>query len=215
MIKMENKNGKKGVLLAVIAAIIAGLLGGLLGGFLFARAGPQGEQGIQGLQGNNGMQGPQGEPGLQGSQGIQGLPGLDGNNSVFQIIQSQNLTNVNLGSYTNGQWYNMSIFDSSMRLTINVQDQSRIYAEFLSSISIPSEGTISLMIVVDNQFNGTVFNVGITNVPALTITFPIQAKILTNALSAGEHTIEVQFLRNNGTPLLMERSLYVSELTSP
>ncbi len=203
MIKMENKNGKKGVLLAVIIAIIAGLLGGLLGGYLFARTGPQGEQGDQGIQG------------VKGDQGAQGPPGLNGSNSVIQIIQSQNVTSASLGAYTNGQWYNMSILDSSMRLTINVQDQSRIYAEFLSSVSVPSEGIISLMIVVDNQFNGTVFNVGINNVPALTITFPIQAKILTNALTAGEHTIEVQFLRNNGAPLLTERSFYVSELASP
>lgn len=200
---MENINGKKGVLLAVIIAIIAGLLGGLLGGYLFARTGPRGEQGPLGIQG------------VKGDQGAQGLPGLNGSNSVIQIIQSQNVTSTSLGAYTNGQWYNMSILDSSMRLTINVQDQSRIYAEFLSSVSIPSEGIISLMIVIDNQFNGTVFNVGINNVPALTITFPIQAKILTNALPAGEHTIEVQFLRNNGNPLLMERSFYVSELAQP
>lgn len=203
MIKMENTNGKKGVLLAVIVAIIAGLLGGLLGGYLFARTVPQGEQGDQGIQG------------VKGDQGAQGLSGLNGSNSVIQIIQSQNVTSASLGTYNLSQWYNMSVFDSSMRLTINVQDQSRISAEFLSSVSIPSQGIISLMIVVDNQFNGTVFNVGIANVPALTITFPIQAKILTNALPAGEHTIEVQFLRNDGTPLLMERSFYVSELASP
>jgi len=191
---------EKAVLAVVVIAIVAGLLGGLLGGFLFARTGPQGEQGVQGAQ---------------GQQGIQGLPGQAGSNSVIQIIHSHNVTDVNLGAYNNSQWYNMSDFDSSMRLMMNVQDQSRIYAEFLSAVSIPSEGTISTMIVVDGQFNGSVSNVGITNVPALTITFPIQAKFLTGALSAGQHTIDVQFLRDDGTPLLMERSLYVSELASP
>ena len=54
VIKMENKNGKKGILLAVIIAIIAGLLGGLLGGYLFARTGPRGEQGPLGIQGVKG-----------------------------------------------------------------------------------------------------------------------------------------------------------------
>ena len=198
--------GRTALLLVFISAIIAGLFGGLLGGFLFARTGPQGERGVQGVQG---------EQGVGGLAGQQGLPGLDGSNSVIQVIQSQNLTYANLDAYTDGQWYNMSILDSSMRLTINVQDQSRIYAEFLTSVSIPSKGTISLMIVVDNQFNGSVCNVGITNVPSLTVTFPLQARILTNVLPAGQHTIEVQFLRNDGTPLLLERSLYVSELASP
>ncbi len=203
---MENRNSKKGMLLAIVVAIIAGLLGGLLGGFLFARTGPQGEQGAQGLKGDQGD---------QGVQGIQGLPGMNGSNSVVQIVQSQNVTSANLGGYNLSEWYDMFVFDSSMRFTVSVQDQSRIYAEFLSSVSIPSQGTISLMIVVDGQINSTVYNVGITNVPALTITFPVHAKILTNALTAGQHTIDVQFMRSNGAPTLMQRSLYISELASP
>ena len=218
---MANITGKRVVLLLVIIAIIAGLLGGLLGGLLFAQPGPQGPQGVQGTLGQQGEQGIQGEQGLQGQQGaqgpqgIQGEPGLDGSNSVVQIIQSQNVTTANLGAYTIGQWYNMSVLDSSMRLTINVRNQSRVNAEFLSTVTISSEGAISLRIVVDNQFNSTVCNAGIINVPALTINFPIQVKILTMTLPAGEHTIDVQFRRDNGSPVLMERSFYVTELTSP
>lgn len=214
MIKMVDMNSKTGALLLIVIAIIAGLLGGLLGGWLFAQPGPQGIQGDQGVQGNPGVQGP---PGIQGDQGIQGIQGPDGMSSVIQIIQSQNATSATLSAtYNISQWYNMSVLDSSMRLTINVQNQSRIYAEFLSYVYTSSAGVASLRIVVDNQFNSTICDAGIIGAPASTyLSIPIQVKILTDALPAGEHTIELQFLRDDGTPTLMERSLYVTELASP
>lgn len=214
MMNMDT-DSKKVVASLAIVAIIAGLLGGLLGGLLFARTGPQGAQGVQGEQGAQGVQGEQGAQGLQGTQGNQGQPGLNGSNSVLQMIQSQNATTTDLSAFAIDQWYNLSDLDSSMRLTINVQDQSRIHAEFLTSVSMPSEGNTSLKIVVDNQFNSSVCTAGIINVPALTITFPIKVEILTTALPAGLHTIEVQFLQQKGTSFLLERSFYATELTSP
>ena len=57
-------------------------------------------------------------------------------------------------------------------------------------------------------------NSGIAGVPAVTLTFPVQVEILTDALSAGEHTIDVQFLRDAGTPILKARSLFVYEMAS-
>lgn len=192
-----DTDAKKVMAALIIIAIVAGLLGGLLGALLFAKQGPQGVQGEQGVQ------------------GIQGQPGLKGSNSVIQIIQSQNATTADLSAFASGQWYNLSVLDSSMRLTINIQGQSRICAEFLSSVTVPSEGNIMFKIVVDNQFNSTVCTAGIINVPALTMTFPVQTEILTTALPAGEHTIEVQFLQAIGASLLLERSLYATELTSP
>lgn len=182
--------------------------------------GPQGEQGIPGEQGPQGIQGEQGPQGIQGPQGppgpqgIQGQPGLNGSTSVIQIIQSQSANTSDLSAYTIGQWYNMSALDGSMRLTINTQNQSRIYAEFLGTVSISSGGAISLRIVVDNQITSTVSHAGVSGANvALNLT--VQAKILTIALPAGQHTIDVQFLRNSGTPILMERSLYVTELAFP
>ncbi len=183
---------KKVTALVVIVALISGLTSGLVGAYIFARPGSQG---------------------LQGEQGIQGEPGLNGTNSVIQIVQVQNVTTASLVAYTSNQWHNISDFDSSMRLRINIQDGSRILAEFLSSVTISSSGTISLKIIVDNQFSSIVYNAGIQ--PAVTLTFPIQLKILTDALSAGEHTIEVQFLRNTGTQTLLERALSAMEIASP
>ncbi len=70
-----------------------------------------------------------------------------------------------------------------------------------------------MKIVVDNQINSITYSAGIQ--PAIALTFPVQMKILTDALPAGEHTIEVQFLRNTGNQVLLERSLYVTEMTAP
>ena len=49
---------------------------------------------------------------------------------------------------------------------------------------------------------------------AVTVTFPVRVNLLTGALPAGEHTIDVQLLRGVGNPALMERSLPMTELTS-
>jgi hypothetical protein len=211
---MVDMTSKTGALLLIGIAIIAGLLGGLLGGWLFAQPGPQGIQGEQGVQGTQGAQGPSGP---QGIQGVQGVPGPDGSNSVIQIVQAQNATEANLGpAYSISQWYNTSVLDSSMKLAITIQNQSRISAEFLSYIYTSSAGVVSLRIVVDNHFNSTVCNAGIIGAPASTyLSIPIQVRILTDALPAGEHTIELQFLREYGTPTLMSRSLCVTELASP
>ena len=212
---------KKVTVLVVVVALVFGLISGLVGAYIFAKPASQGLQGEQGIQGEMGIQGPQGVQGIQGEtgpqgeqgvQGIQGETGLNGNNSIIQIIQNQNLTTANLVAYTSSQWHNISVFDSSMRLTINVQDGSRICAEFLSSVTISSSGVILLKIVVDNQFSSIVYNAGIQ--PAVTLTLPIQMKILTGSLPAGEHTIEVQFLQNTGNQVLMERALYATEIAS-
>ena len=240
----SESRSKKATAIVVILALAFGLLSGLVGSFVFAKPGVQGEQGIQGIQGETGPQGlqgeqgPQGIPGVQGEQGIQGIqgiqgeqgiqgiqgevgpqgiqgqPGLDGSDSIIQVINSQSVSSASIGSYTANEWNNMSIFDESMRLTIDVQSGSQVFVEFLSSISVTSAGTVSLRIVVDNQLYGIVYTAGITGVPAVTITFPAQVKILTEALSAGQHTIEVQFLRSAGSPIVLERALYVMEIAS-
>jgi hypothetical protein len=109
----------------------------------------------------------------------------------------------------------MSVFDSSMRVTMNIQDESLICADFLGSVTMASGGNISLRIVVDNQFYSTDCGAGILGVPAVTLTFPVQLRVLTDALPAGEHTIDVQFVRLAGAPTLKQRSFYVTEITSP
>ena len=125
------------------------------------------------------------------------------------------MTQIGLGAYTLDQWYNMSVADSSMRITINVQDQSRIYAEFHSSVNIASLASIRLRIVVDNQYYSTVCMLGILTPSAVTMNLPAQVSIVTDALPAGQHTIDVQFFRDDGIPTIMGRSLVVMELASP
>jgi len=182
--------------------------------------GSQGIQGVQGLQGNQGPAGPQGTQGTQGpqgyngSQGIQGQPGLNGTNTIQQTLQNQNTTATTLGAYDAGQWYNMSIFDSSMHMTINVNDQSRICAEFATSVYL-SNSEVWLRIVVDNQYFSTVCYAGLSGPTSSSAYLPAQMKILTGALAAGQHTIDVQFNRSSGLPTLMERSLHATELPPP
>lgn len=202
---------RKGVLLTIIVALVFGLISGIAGAYVIAKPGPQGPQGEQGLQGETGSQGPQG---IQGIPGPQGNPGVNGSNALIQLIPNHNTTTASLDTYTIDQWFNMSIFDSAMRVSINVQDGSRIYAEFLSSVELSTVGAISLRIVVDNQFNSTVVSAGVLSGPTVTLTMPIQVKMLTDTLPGGEHTIEIQFLREAGAPILMERSIFVIEIAS-
>ena len=210
----QGSPAKKVILITIFVALIFGLISGIAGAYVISKPGPQGPQGEQGPPGPPGPPGPQGIQGIQGPQGLQGYPGMNGSDSLIQVISSHNVTPASLDTYTLGQWFNMSVFGSSMSLSINVQDGSRICAEFLSSVELSTVGAISLRIVVDNQFNSTVVNAEILSGPTLTLVLPIHVKILTDALPGGEHTIEIQFLRDAGTPILMERSIFVTEIAA-
>jgi hypothetical protein len=198
----------KALLLTIVVALIIGLISGIAGAYVIAKPGPQGPQGEQGLQGETGAQG---SPGIQGPQGI---PGVNGSNALIKVISRHNVTTASLDPYTVGQWLNMSIFDSATSVSINVQDGSRICAEFLSSVELSTVGAISLRIVIDNQFNSTVVSTEILSGPTVMLVVPIHVKILTDALPAGEHTIEIQFLRDAGAPILRERSIFVTEIAT-
>jgi hypothetical protein len=169
--------------------------------------GPQGEQGIQGVQGETGPQGEQGIQGVQGETGPQGEPGLNGTNAIQQILSSQNLTSAGIGSYNLTTWYNMTVFDSSMATAINIGDQSRILVEFSTSVYL-SNSEVWFRIVIDNQYISTVCYA--SSIPSMNL--PIQSKILIGSLSAGEHTIDVQFYRVSGSSTLRDRLLIVTEL---
>jgi len=173
--------------------------------------GPQGIQGEQGVQGEQGIQGEQGPEGPQGPQGIQGEPGLNGTNSIQQMLCSQNLTSAIIGNgYNITQWYNMSVFDSSMSTILNINDQSRILAEFATTVSLSNSG-VWFRIAIDNQYVSAVCYTS----SAPNMNLPISVKFLTESLSAGQHTIDVQFYRVSGTTTLRDRSLYLTELPPP
>jgi len=213
--KMEST--KKGWIIVIIALSLLSLITGFIGAFIFARSGPQGPIGLQGPQGIQGLQGEIGSQGIQGEQGLQGLQGesgLNGTDNIQQVLQSLNSTAENIGAYSAAQWLNMSIFDSSMRLTVNVDDQSRILVEFISSVYL-SNSEVRFRVIVDNQYASTISYTGLIGPSSPNDYDSIQVKLLTNALSAGQHTIDVQFYLVSGSPTVLDRSLFVTELSPP
>ena len=137
---MESHDDRKWIF--IVLAFIVGLLGGLLGAAIIAP-----------LMGTTGPQGPAGEEGPQGPQGVQGspgTPGADGTDAILQILQNRNDTQVDTSSYALMQWFNMSTFDSSMKMVVNVQESSSIFAEFSGTHYFTSAGSIWVRLVVDN-----------------------------------------------------------------
>jgi len=208
----------------VVLALVIGLLGGVVGaaliGPLFVKPGPQGPEGEQGTTGLQGEQGPQGLQGPQGAQGLQGIPGTNGTNgtdAILQILQNRNETIVDTSSYTAMQWFNMSTFDPSMKIVVNIQQNSKIFAQFSSTHSLDAPASIWVRIVVDNTFNSSVYKVSLGPPSSGAFTIPGHIEFLTNPLNAGQHTIEVQLLRENlpGSTRILDRTLTVTEITSP
>jgi len=200
----------------VVLALVIGLLGGVVSAALvaplFMKPGPEGPQGEQGLQG------PAGTQGLQGIQGPQGIPGINGTDAILQILQNRNDTAVDVSRYANTKWFNISDFDSSMKITINIQQNSKIFAQFSSTQTV-GDASISVRIVVDYNYNSSIYKVSVPAPPASGIdTIPGHVEFLTSPLSAGQHTIEVQFLKQSGnspTLRILDRTLTVTEITSP
>ena len=213
---------------AVVLALVIGLLGGALGGALiapmFAKPGPQGEQGPTGLQGTQGLlgeQGPQGTQGLQGVQGLggvqglQGNPGVNGTDAILQILQNRNNTQVDTSSFTAMQWFNMSEFDSSMKMTISTQQNSKIFAQFSATHEWSAQSSIWVRIVIDNNLNSSIYKCSSGPPSSGTFRIPGHLEFLTSPLNAGQHTIDVQFQREQGSPLILDRTLTVTEIASP
>lgn len=199
----------------LVLALIIGLIGGILGAALIAPFFVKpGQQGPEGAQGEQGPQGPQGLQGLQGVQGPQGILGTNGTDAILQVLQNRNDTVVNTGSFAAGQWVNMSEFDSSMTITISLQQNSKIFAQFSSAHTLNAPASIGVRIVVDNNYNSSVYEVSLGPPASGTYTIPGHVEFLTNLLNAGQHTVDVQFLQQ-GSPLILDRTLTVLEVTSP
>jgi hypothetical protein len=104
----------------------------------------------------------------------------------------------------------MTIFDSLMSLAIDISDQSRILAEFASTVYLSNSGTW-FRIVVDGQHVSTVCYA--SSNPNMHL--PVQVKILTDPLPAGQHTIDVQFYQADAISTILDRYLYVTEISLP
>ncbi len=204
---MEKKELVFVLVLALVIGLLAGLLGGALSARMFAEPGPQGPPGEEGLQG---------PPGEQGETGSQGLPGVDGNNSIPQAIQNRNDTQIDTSGCMEMQWYNISDFDSSMRITVNVEENSRIYAQFTDSHTLTRPASIWMRIVVDNAYNSSVYICSIGPAASGTYTMAGHIEFLTNSLNAGPHTINVQLWIDDEpiNILILDRALTVFEIAS-
>jgi hypothetical protein len=177
--------------------------------------GPQGEQGPAGPQGDTGPQGPQGDTGPQGPQGDTGLPGADGINSIITVIYNRNSTIFETQSYPAMQWVNMSELDSSMMINIDIQQNSRLLIQFSASISIISPGSLQTRIVVDNTYTSTVSMNSVSSASTGTIKFSDHIEFVTDPLNTGTHTINLQVLRENGSPIILDRTITIMEINSP
>jgi len=102
-----------------------------------------------------------------------------------------------------------------MKITINIQQDSKIFVQFSSAFTLPT-ASILVRIVVDYNYNSSVCRVSVPAPPASGIyTIPGHVEFLTGSLSAGQHTVEVQFMREKEIPVILDRTLTVAEITSP
>ena len=232
---LQDMSVKRAFIIILIASLLVGLAGGFVGAWLFAtpglqgpegQQGPQGAQGVSGADGAQGATGPQGADGATGApgatgatgsagaQGAQGVPGANGNNSILQIAQTRNTTAQDTTSFTAMQWFNMSTFDSSMAITMTTRANSKLLVQFTTTTSLEPPGSLLMMIVVDNILNSTVSFSSVGPPSAGTFRFPANIEYLTDPLTSGAHTIRVQFLRENGSPIILDRTLTVMEIAS-
>jgi len=209
--KEQNKYAWKLLVLVLVIGLLAGLLGGALSAQIFIEAGPQGEQGLQGEKGDTGDTGTQGP---QGEQGIPGIPGVNGTDTILQILQNRNATQIDASGYTAMQWYNVSDIDSTMEMAISIQQNSRIFAQFSGSLTLPAPANVSIRIVVDNNYNSSICALSLGPPASGTYTMTGHIEFLTNPLNAGLHVINLQFLRVTGSPLILDRTLTVIEIAS-
>ncbi len=196
-------------LLALLMAIalLAGIIGATVGAQFFVRPGPPGPQGEPGLQGELGPQG------VQGVQGTQGPPGANGTDTVLQVVQTRNDTQVDIDSYAIMEWHNLSNIDPSMETIVDVQQDSKILVQFSTYCRLEPPASLWIRIVVDGVANSSRY-VCSTGPPASGIyQIPGCTTFLTDSLAAGTHTINVQFLREVGTPSIFDRTLTTIEIS--
>lgn len=188
--------------LAVVIALLAGAIGALLSAQFFMKPGPAGPEGSEGPEG------PQGE------QGPMGIPGIDGIDSILQVVQKRNDTSASFDGYPVMEWHNISDFDSSMEIIFSIQQDSKIFVQFSTSHRLEPPATISIRIVVDGVYNSSKY-VSSTGPPASGVyMIPGHMEFLTDSLDAGSHVINVQFMREVGSPTILERTLTAMEISS-
>ena len=140
---------------------------------------------------------------------------MNGTDSILQILQSRNETQVAISSYAETQWHDFSDFDPSMEMTVNVQQNSRIFAQFSGTQALQSPASIWIRITVDNNLNSSRYICTLEQ-PASGHTMSGHVEFLTDPLNAGTHRVNVQFWIEEEplNILILDRTLTVIEVAS-
>ncbi len=208
------------IALLLIGSLALGLLGGVACSLFVVQPGTAGQDGTDGLDGPPGPTGPagpigpQGEPGLtgpQGEPGVAGAAGANGADSILQVVQSSNTTMQSTAGFTAMQWNDLSLVDSSMAVPISVQQGSQLLMVFSASVTLGASGSLWARMVLDGNVNSTI---SVTSVGSQSGgTFGSHIEFLSSPLSSGVHVVQLQVLRENGSPVILDRTLTITEIT--
>ena len=112
------------------------------------------------------------------------------------------------------QWYNISDFDPSMEITMNVQQNSKIFAQFSGTHTLSPPASIWIRIVVDGTYNSSVYTCSVGPPASGTYTMTGHVEFLTNSLDSGSHTINAQlWIEDEPLNILMlDRTLTIMEI---
>lgn len=204
-LKVEGGFTWKIVVIILLIALLSGAVGAALSAQFFIKPGPIGPQGAEG---------DQGDVGPTGQQGPQGVPGVNGTDTILQLVQKRNDSEMDISNFTLGQWFNISEIDLSMEIVIGVRQDSKILIQFSTSHRLEPPAVIMVRIVVDGTYNSSRY-VCSTGPPASgTYVIPGHVEFLTDSLSDGLHSVNVQFLRQEGSPITLDRTLTAIEISA-
>jgi len=178
------------IVLILVTGLLAGGVGATLSSQVFIQSGPQ------------------------GSVGPQGIPGVNGTDSILQILQNRNDTQIDTSNVTTMRWYDFSDFDSSMEMAINVQQNSRIFAQFSGAQTLQSPASIWIRVTVDNNYNSSRHICSLE--PPASGTMSGHIEFLTDPLNEGTHRVNVQFWIEEEpfNILILDRTLTAIEVAS-
>ena len=111
-------------------------------------------------------------------------------------------------------WWTLSDMDPSMELVINVQENSRLLAEFTATHEMETPSSIWARMIIDDVLISTKYMISVAT-PASPNTYCCgHLEFLTGELTAGEHVVQIQFYIEDGNPIILDRVLTVIEIAS-
>ena len=101
-----------------------------------------------------------------------------------------------------------------MELVISIQENSRLLVEFTATHEMETPSSIWARIIIDDSLISTRYMLSVAT-PASVSTYSCgHLEFLTQELVAGEHDIHIQFLIEDGNPMIFDRVLTVIEIAS-